>query len=124
VKTVSKGSFAGMSFLLVFGLVFFLLVGAVLYDNEAPFAVYVIFLVFMMAWLAISVFVLICHILNTERTRGFPLSEIETEPEPGNDCSNNDPMQRVRKLEELKRDGQISEDEFIQKRKEIMLEKR
>jgi hypothetical protein len=123
-KTVSKNSSVGMSFLLLFGTAFFILVGTVLYDNDAPFSVYVLFSLFMIAWLSTSLFVLICHIRNVKRVKGMPLTGIETKSGFGTDSINNDPMQRVRGLEELKREGLISEDEFIQKRKEIMLEKR
>ena len=122
-KTVSAGSLIGMIFMLLFGIGFFILVGTVLYDNDAPVIMKIVFTLFMIAWIATALFILIYHVLNITRVKGVPLFDIETESGPNANSSEGDPMQRLRGLEALKKDGLISEDEYIQKRQEIIKEK-
>ncbi len=122
-KTVSAGSLVGMIFMLLFGIGFFILVGTVLYDNDAPVLMKIVFTLFMIAWIATALFILVYHVLNITRAKGVPLIDIETESGPNANNSEGDPMQRLRGLEGLKNDGLISEDEYRQKRQEIIKEK-
>ena len=122
-KPVSAGSLIGIIFLLIFGIGFFILVGTVLHDNDAPPAMTIVFSLFMIAWIATALFILVYHWLNLKREKGLSLIDIETES--GHEATNteSDPMQRLRSLEALKNDGLISEDEYRQKREEIVKEK-
>lgn len=123
-KPVSMGALIGLVFMLLFGIGFAILVGNVLVDNEAPPAAFVVFILFMLAWVTTVLFLLVYHILNLKRTKGLALIDIETLP------ANSgvpppllpDPARRLRDLEALKRDGLISEDEFKRKREEIIRE--
>lgn len=122
-KPASVGVLIGVSFMIVFGIGFAVLVGSVLVDNEAPIAMSIVFYVFMIGWEGTAIFILVYHILNLKRAKGLPLVEIETEPDSQADHTNGDPMQRLRDLEGLKRDGIINEDEFRRKREEILQQK-
>lgn len=122
-KPASAGALVGLFFMLLFGIAFSVLVGNVLVENEAPVAMFIAFGVFMIGWLGTAVFMLVYHILNIKRAKGLSLVEIESEPHPEGDEPANDPMRKLRSLESLKHDGLISEDEFRQKREEIMLQK-
>jgi hypothetical protein len=125
------GALIGLVFMLLFGIGFAILVGNVLIDNEAPPAVFVVFILFMLAWLAAVLFSLVYHVLNLNRAKGLSLIDVETEPGTsallppplGGQADQSDPMQRLRSLEALKHDGLISEDEFRCKREEIIQQK-
>lgn len=122
-KPASAGALVGLSFMLLFGIAFSVLVGNVLVENDAPIAMFFAFGVFMIGWLGTAVFMLVYHILNIKRAKGLSLIEIEAEPRPEINEAAIDPMQKLRSLESLKHDGLISEDEFRRKREEIMLQK-
>jgi hypothetical protein len=122
-KPVSIGSLVGLCFMLLCGIAFFILVGNMLSENEAPPAMSVFFYLFMAAWIATTLVMLVYHVLNLKRAKGLPLIDIETEPGLQLDGKEDDPMQRLRSLEALKHDGLISEEEFTLKRAEIMKEK-
>jgi hypothetical protein len=122
-KPASAGALIGLSFMLLFGIGFTVLVGNVLVENEAPVAMFFVFGVFMIGWLGTAVFMLVYHVLNIKRAKGMSLVDIEAEPGPQVDGPASDPMQRLRSLEALKQDGLISEDEFRRKREEIMQQK-
>jgi hypothetical protein len=117
------GALFGMSFLLIFGIGFTILVGSVLVDNEAPIVMSIVFYVFMIGWVGTVLFMLVYHVLNLKRARGLSLVDIETEPGLPVDNTTSDPMQRLRNLEGLKHDGLINEEEFGRKREEIMQQK-
>jgi hypothetical protein len=122
-KPASAGALVGLSFMLLFGIGFAALVGNVLVENEAPVAMFFVFGVFMLGWLGTAVFMLVYHFLNLKRAKGLSLVDIEAEPGPQTIDAASDPMQRLRSLAALKRDGLISEDEFVRKREEIMRQK-
>lgn len=122
-KSASLGSLIVACFMLLFGIAFFSLVANVLSENEAPAAMSVFFYLFMVAWIATALVMLVYHVLNLKRTKGLSLIDIETEPGLRQDGREDDPMQRLRSLEALKRDRLISEEEFTLKRAEIMKEK-
>jgi hypothetical protein len=109
--------------MLLFGIAFSVLVGNVLVENEAPPAMFVVFILFMICWIGTALFMLVYHFVNLKRAKGLPLVDIETEPgsQAVDEVSN--PMQKLRSLEALKQDGLISEDEFRRKRVEIMQQK-
>ena len=122
-KPASIGSLIGIFFLLIFGIGFFVLVGNVLSDNEAPPAMSIAFSLFMIAWIVTALIILVYHVLNLKRAKGLPLLDIETESGLQEDRTEVDHMQRLRSLEALKHDSLISEDEYRLKRAEIMKEK-
>ncbi|MCE5194894.1 MAG: SHOCT domain-containing protein [Nitrospiraceae bacterium] len=122
-KTLSAGSIAGLIFLLFFGIGFLILISSVLSQNDAPAIMRVVFYVFMCGWIGIVIFMLVYHALNLKRKKGLSLIDIETESCPHEDIPENNPMQKLRSLENLKKDGLISEEEFKTKRAEIMQQK-
>lgn len=122
-KPVSAGSLIGLIFMIIFGIAFTILILNVLFENEAPPAMFAFFIIFMLAWLGTAVFMLIYHTLNLKREKGLSLIDVDFESETQTSDNKYSPMQRLRSLEELKRDCLITEDEFIKKRKEIMQEK-
>jgi hypothetical protein len=124
------GALIVLVFMLLFGIGFAILVGNVLVDNEAPPVAFVVFILFMLAWVAAALFLLVYHILNLGSAKGLALIDIETGP--GSPVGEGIPpllppdpmpMQRLRDLEALKRDGLINEDEFKRKREEIIRQK-
>ncbi|HEY1210809.1 MAG TPA: SHOCT domain-containing protein [Terracidiphilus sp.] len=119
-KPASIGALIVICFMLLFGIAFAIVVGKEIVGNEAEPALSVVFILFMIAWLGTAVFMLVYHILNIKRAKGLSLVDIEAEPGSQTDETVNDPMQKLRSLEALKKDGLISEDEFRRKREEIM----
>ena len=105
--------------MLMFGIAFFVLVGDVLYENEAPIAMSVLFYFFMLAWIATALVMLVYHAADFIQAKGLPLIDIDTDT----GLKGDDPMTRLRSLEALRRDGLISEEEYTLKRSEIMNEK-
>ena len=122
-KPVSAGALVGLLFMLLFGIAFSVLIGNVLVENEAPVPMYFVFGIFMLGWIGTVLFMLVYHFLNLKRAKGLSLVDIETEPGPHGNEPVNDPMQKLRSLEALKKDALISEDEFNRKREEIMQQK-
>ncbi|MGO9316420.1 MAG: SHOCT domain-containing protein [Terracidiphilus sp.] len=122
-KPVSAGALIGLCFMLLFGIAFSVLVGNVLVENEAPIAMFIAFGVFMIGWLGSAVFMLVYHIMNLKRAKGLSVVDIDAEPGSLTSDTVSDPMQKLRGLEALKKDGLISEDEFRSKREEIMQQK-
>ncbi|MDA8325355.1 MAG: hypothetical protein M0033_03970 [Nitrospiraceae bacterium] len=118
-KPVSAGSVIGLAFMIAFGIAFTVLVGATLSKNDAPLALKFMIYIFMAVWLGVAIFMLIYHGLNLKRTKGLPFLDIDSESEVKTEV----PMQRLRELDALKKDGLISEEEYKGKRNEIMGEK-
>lgn len=58
-KPASIGALIGISFLLLFRIAFSFLVGTVLVDNEASLAMSIMFYLFMIAWRATALFMLV-----------------------------------------------------------------
>lgn len=122
-KPLSAGAVASLVFMLFFGIGFFVLVSSVLFENEAPVIMHIVFYIFMLGWIGMVIFMLGYHWLNLKRSRGLSLMNIETESGSEENFSEKDPMQKLRSLEELKKDGLITEDEYRIKRAEIMQQK-
>lgn len=122
-KPVSAGALIGLCFMLLFGIGFAILIGNVLVENDAPPVMSFVFMIFIIGWIATVIYMLVYHFLNLKRAKGLSLVDIEAEPGSQADDAVSDPMQKLRGLEALKRDGLISEDEFRRKREEIMQQK-
>lgn len=122
-KPLSTGALIGLVFMLMFGIAFLGLIHTVLTENDAPFAMSIVFYIFMVGWIGMVLFQLVYHALNLKRTKGLPLVDIESEPGLPGDATQGDPMQRLRTLEKLKSDGLITEEEYRRKREEMMREK-
>jgi len=122
-KPLSAGAMIMLVFMLLFGIGFTVLVGGVLSENEAPLAMKFVFYLFMVGWIGTAVFMLVYHGLNLKSRKGLSLIDIETESGPPTEETKRDPIQRLRDLEALKKDGLISEEEYRRKRAEIMEEK-
>ena len=122
-KPLSVGTLIILIFMLLFGVVFAVLVGAEIYQYGDELALKVLFSLFMFAWIGGILIMIVYHVLNIRRSKGLSLIDIES----GSGCAlgrtSADPMQRLRDLEELKKDKLISNDEFLRKRNEIMTEK-
>ncbi len=119
-KPVSAGSIVIFIFLLIFGIGFAFLVGNVLYENEASPIMTVVFYLFIFMWIGTVIFMLFFHIKNLQSAKGLSIIDINTEL----DLNNKDisPMQKLRDLESLRKDGLITEDEFNVKRTQLMKE--
>lgn len=122
-QAVSKGSLIGIAFMIMFGIGFTVLVGGVLRENEAPPAMSVVFYLFMAGWLATALYLLIYHKKNLSRPEGVALFEAEGTPEPNDGAAQAGFARRLRDLEQLRKDGLISQEEYIRKRTEIVDEK-
>ena len=120
-KPVSAGSIVIFIFLLIFGIGFAFLVGNVLYENEASPIMTAVFYLFIFMWIGTVIFMLFFHIKNLQSAKGLSIIDINTE----SDLNNKDisPMQKLRELELLKKDGLITEDEFKKKRSQILEDK-
>jgi hypothetical protein len=121
-RPVSIGSLIAIVFMVLFGVGFTVLVGNVLRENEAPIAMSVIFYLFMAGWLALALFMLVYHVKNLRRPGSMPLFEVELEAGPGGGAAEISPARKLRDLEQLKKDGLINQEEYSQKRAEIMAE--
>lgn len=122
-KPLSAGAMVMLIFMLLFGIGFTFLVGGVLSENEASLAMKVIFYLFMVGWIGTVLFMLVYHGLNLKRAKGLSLIDVETESGPQAGETKRDPMQRLRDLEALRKEGLISKEEYDRKRNEIMTEK-
>ena len=121
-RTISAGSIVGLIFLLLFGIGFAILVGNVLAENDAPPMFSFLFFIIIVAWIGTVLFMLVYHIKNLNRSKGLSLIDINTEPEINNDTKRQ-PMQSLRELELLKKDGLITETEYQKKRAQILDER-
>ena len=119
-KPVSAGSIVIFIFLLIFGIGFAVLVGNVLNENEASPIMTIVFYLFIFIWIGTVIFMLIFHIKNLQSTKGLSIIDINTESDLNH--KENSPMQRLRDLESLKKEGLITEDEFNLKRTQLMKE--
>jgi hypothetical protein len=121
-RTVSAGSIVGLIFLLLFGIGFAIVVGNVLAENDASPMFSFLFFIIIVAWIGTVLFMLVYHIKNLNRVNGLSLIDINTEPEDDNEVKRS-PMQSLRDLELLKKDGLITEKEYQQKRIQILDER-
>jgi flagellar motor component MotA len=120
-RTVSAGSIVGLIFLLLFGIGFAAVVGNVLVENEASPMIIYLFSVIIIAWIGTVLFMLVYHIKNLNRAKGLSLIDINTEPD--NNEVKRTPMQSLRELELLKKDGLITEIEYQKKRAQLLEER-
>lgn len=118
-RTVSAGSIVGLIFLLLFGIGFAIVVGNVLSENDAPPMFSLLFFIIIVAWIGTVVFMIIYHVKNLNSAKGLSLVDITTEPENSADVKRT-PMQILRELESIKKEGLINETEYQQKRTQIM----
>ncbi|MDD2335494.1 MAG: SHOCT domain-containing protein [Geobacteraceae bacterium] len=122
-QPTSVASLIALTFMLLFGIGFALLVGNVLQENEAPLIMSLVFLLFMIGWIGTALYLLVYHIRNIRRPEGLPLFEVETES--GSSGLEGEPnfARKLRHLEQLKTDGLISQEEYSRKRSEVMSER-
>lgn len=121
-RTISAGSIVGLIFLLLFGIGFAIVVGNVLADNDAPPMFSFLFFIIIVAWIGTVLFMIVYHAKNLNRPKGLSFIDINTEPENNNELKRS-PMQSLRELELLKKDGLITEIEYQQKRSQILDER-
>jgi len=121
-RTISAGSVGVLIFMLLFGIGFAVTVGNVLAENAAPPMFSFLFLIIIIAWIGTVLFMLVYHVKNLNRAKGLSLIDINTEPDSNNELKNS-PMQSLRELELLKKDGLITEIEYQQKRAQILDER-
>jgi len=113
-KPLSAGAVIVLVFMILFGIGFAVLVVNVLIENDAPPVMKIIFPLFIVGWIGAAVYMLVYHALNLKREKGMSFLDIETDTGP---------MQRLRDLEALRKDGLISGEEYSRKRAEIMEKK-
>lgn len=121
-RTISAGSIIVLIFLLLFGIGFAVVVGNVLAENDAPPMFSFLFFIIIAVWIGTVIFMLVYHIKNLNRAKGLSLIDINTEPDSNDDVKRT-PMQSLRDLELLKKDGLITETEYQQKRAQILDER-
>jgi len=121
-RTISAGSIVGLIFLLLFGIGFAIVVGNVLAENDAPPMFSFLFFIIIVAWIGTVLFMIVYHVKNLNRAKGLSLIDINTEPDNNNDVKRT-PMQSLRELELLKKDGLITEIEYQQKRAQLLNER-
>lgn len=121
-KPLSAGAIIILIFMILFGIGFTILIVSTLFENDAPLVMKIIFPLFMVGWIGTALFMLVYHVLNLKRAKGLSMIDIETESSLQAGETKRDPIQRMRDLEALKKDGLISKEEFDRKRAEIMAE--
>jgi len=117
-KQISGASVIMLVFMLIFGVSFAILVGNTLSENDAPPMMSLMFYLVIILFLGAVLYMIVYHSRNYGGAKNNALIEIEKES--GFD---NSPMQRLRELESLKKDGLLNESEFEIKRKQIFEEK-
>ena len=118
-KPVSAGAIVMLIFLLLFGIAFGFLVGNALIENDAPPLMITTFMLIIILWVGTVLFMLIYHAKNFRRPNGLSLIDINADIDTNNKDFNGDPLQRF-VLETLKKEGLINEEEYNQKRVQIM----
>lgn len=121
-RTISAGSIVVLIFLLLFGVGFAVVVGNVLAENDASPMFSFLFFIIIVVWIGTVLFMLVYHVKNLNRAKGLSLIDINTEPETNTELKRN-PMQSLRELELLKKEGLITEIEYQQKRTQILDER-
>jgi len=81
-----------------------------------------LFLIIIIGWIGTALFMLVYHVKNLNRAKGLSLIDLNTEPD-SNTVLKSSPMQSIRDLELLKKDGLITEIEYQQKRAQILDER-
>ena len=122
-KPVSAAAIVMFIFLLLFGIGFTVLVGNVLSDNDAPPIMSLVFYLFMTMWIGTALFMLIYHLKNLKSIKGVSLFDINSETGLNDKNISGSPLQRLRDLESLKKEGLINDEEYVQKRAQILEDK-
>jgi amino acid permease len=107
------------SAMLLFGMFFFSLLNSEGGEGNG------VGLVFMIFWMLIVLCIIAYNIYNLtfRNASSAAMEEIEFDSKEGADAAENDFNTKLRKLEELKKDGLITSDEYAAKRAEIMQQK-
>ncbi len=121
-KPVSAGTLVVLIFMLIFGIVFFVSVSMETFAQDEPALKYLL-VTFGVGWCGAIIVMIVYHVNNLRRARGWAMIEIESESggQAANDQKN--PMQKLRELESLKKEKLISDQEYEIKRREILSEK-
>lgn len=117
-KQISGFSVIMLVFMLIFGIGFIFLVGNTPNENDNPPMMSFMFYLVIIMFIGAVLYMIVYHSRNYGGAKDNALIEIEKES--GFD---NSPMQRLRELESLKKDGLLNEGEFEIKRKQILEEK-
>jgi hypothetical protein len=102
-KAVSVASFIVTIFMVLFGVGFTIVVGNVLYEEEVPLGVMVLFFIFMIGWMGAALFMLVYHYLNLKRPHGVPIAEVEIAAGFPEEAAGQGPDSGLLSQEELKR---------------------
>lgn len=121
-KPVSAGAIVGLIFFLLLGIVFAVLIGNVLSENDAPLFMKVFFYIFITMWIVTVLLMLIYHIVNLKRAKGLSLIEVNPERESSGKIETSSPIKKLRDLEVMKKEGLITEEEYKLKRKQLINE--
>jgi len=121
-KPVSAGALVVLIFMLAFGIVFFVAVGMETSGQDEPALKYLL-VAFGLVWCGAIVLMIIYHVNNLRRARGWPMIDIESASIGKVPDNQKDPMQKLRELESLKKEKLISDQEYEMKRREILSEK-
>ena len=100
-KAMSASSIIVMIFLLLFGAGFTVIVANVLFSNDAPLGVIILFFIFMLGWMGAAIFMLAYHILNLKRAHGVPLFEVELAKGTPKEATAQDPAGRPRSHDDV-----------------------
>lgn len=100
-KAMSAGSLIVMIFLLLFGVGFTVIVANVLFTNDAPLGVVILFFIFMIGWMGAAIFTLVYHWLNWKRAQGVPLFEAEIATGSPPEAAAQDPAGRPRRRDDV-----------------------
>jgi len=121
-KPLSAGAFVMLIFMLLFGIGFAVFSVIDVFSSD-ELALKILVPLFFAAFIGAILFMLVYHFLNLKRAKGLSMIDIEAESGLQAGETKRDPIQRLRDLEALKKDGFISEEEYRRKREEIMKEK-
>jgi len=121
-KPVSAGALILLTFMLVFGIIFFVSVGMEIMAYDEPALKYSL-LAFALVWCGAVLFLIVYHLLNLKRAKGVSVIDVDIESSDVKGSDRQDPMERLRELEALRKDNLISAQEYEIKRQEILSEK-
>lgn len=100
-KAVSAGSLIVLIFMILFGAGFTVIVANVLFDNDAPLGVIILFFIFMIGWMGAAIFMLVYHWLNLKRAHGVALFEVEVATGSAQEVAAQDPAGRPRSRDDV-----------------------
>ena len=100
-KAVSASSLIGLIFMILFGAGFTVIVANVLFTNDVPLGVTILFFIFMIGWMGAAIFMLVYHWLNLKRPQGVPLFEVEVATGSAQEATAQDPAGRPRSRDDV-----------------------